>query len=407
MAVDTAQAKMSHRHTTICTRSCWCIMPPCLPPTKCPCTWHPKSGPRAWEFGSLAAAAAWAVGTAHPEGPQEGAETGTPQPDVTGEARTGESLVVKSEHLSGESGDEGQGPEADAEPDRKRYAKRISSTIKAWYLSFQAVKERDRWTRGVLRFASSTWPAISSGVTEDVVGKWQRRCVAVKSGSKKAILLAHAIVEIASVLRSVTASGVPLSANLARLVALKVIRRLKLEHLVAQKPQDTLDGTQRKLQLSTTWLRSLVKNAGMTFRKGTTDMQTASFTAAEIEEVRLVPQLESWGFHGFFYGFPRFLRVVGRASRGTDQFATQVAVDCGATFGEAGECVELRRNCCGHAAPRLFGLGEQRAEKDRSHWHSKRNWTAVVGTSMLGDKTLCQVIAGGSTGQLRTPICAW
>ena len=60
---------------------------PCLPPTKRPCTWHPKSGPRAWEFGSPAAAAAWAVGTAHPERPQEGAETGTPQPDVTGEAR--------------------------------------------------------------------------------------------------------------------------------------------------------------------------------------------------------------------------------------------------------------------------------------------------------------------------------
>ena len=29
----------------------------------------------------------------------------------------------------------------------------------------------------------------------------------------------------------------------------------------------------------------------------------------------------------------------------------------------------------------------------------KRNWTAVVGTSMFGDKTLCQVIAGGSTHQ--------
>ena len=38
---------------------------------------HPKSGPRAWEIDSLAAAAAWAVGTAHPEGPQEGAETRT------------------------------------------------------------------------------------------------------------------------------------------------------------------------------------------------------------------------------------------------------------------------------------------------------------------------------------------
>ena len=138
---------------------------------KRPCTWHPKSGPRAWEFGSPAAAAAWAVGTAHPEGPQEGAETGTPQPDVTGEARTGESQVVKSEHLNSESGDEGQGPEADAKPDRKRYAKRISI----------------------------------------------------------------AIVEIATVLRSVTANGVSLSANLARPVALKVIRRLKLEHLVAHK----------------------------------------------------------------------------------------------------------------------------------------------------------------------------
>ena len=86
----------------------------------------------------------------------------------------------------------------------------------------------------VLRFASSTWPAIFSGVTEDVVRKWQRRGVAVKSGSKKAIVPAHAIVEIAMVLRSVTASGVPLSANFARPVALKVIRRLKLEHLVAR-----------------------------------------------------------------------------------------------------------------------------------------------------------------------------
>ena len=148
------------------------------PPTQRPCTWQPKSGPRAWEFGSPAAAAAWAVDTAHPEGPQEGAETGTPQPDVTGEARTGESQVVKSEHLSGESGDEGQGPEADAKPDRKRYAKRISSKIKAWYLSFQEVKERDESTRArVLRLASSTWPAIVSGVTEDVVRKWQRRGV--------------------------------------------------------------------------------------------------------------------------------------------------------------------------------------------------------------------------------------
>ena len=136
--------------------------PPCLPPTKRPCTWHPKSGPRAWEFSSPAAAAAWAVGTAQPEGNQEGAETRTPQPDVTGEARTGESQVVKSEHFSGESGDEGLGPEADAKPDRKRYAKRISSTIKEWYLSFQAVKERDGWTRArVLRFASSAWPAAS------------------------------------------------------------------------------------------------------------------------------------------------------------------------------------------------------------------------------------------------------
>ena len=170
--------------------------PPCLPPTRRPCTWHPKSGPRAWEFGSPAAAAAWAVGTAHPEGPQEGAET------VTGEARTGESQVVKSEHLRGESGDEGQGPEADAKPDRKGYAKRISSTIKAWYLSFQAVKERDGWTRArVLRFASST--TIFSGVTKKVVRKWQRRGVAVKSGSKKAVLPALAIVEIATVLRSV------------------------------------------------------------------------------------------------------------------------------------------------------------------------------------------------------------
>ena len=204
--------------------------PQCLPPTTRPCTWHPKSGPRAWKFGSPAAAAAWAVGTAHPGGPQEGAETGTPQPDVTGEAQ-----VVKSEHMSGESGDEGQGPEADAKPDRKRDAKRISSTIKAWYLSFQAVKERDGWTR-------------------------------------------------------------------AR----------------AQKPEDTPDGAQRKLQLSTTWFRSLMKNAGMTFRKGTTDMQTAFFTAAEIEKVRLVPQSESWGFPLIFHGFPGFLRMVGRASRGTD-----------------------------------------------------------------------------------------
>ena len=37
---------------------------PCLPPTQRPCTWHPKSGPRAWEFFSPAAAAVWAVGTA-------------------------------------------------------------------------------------------------------------------------------------------------------------------------------------------------------------------------------------------------------------------------------------------------------------------------------------------------------
>ena len=36
-----------------------------------------RSGLRTWEFGSPTAAAAWAVGTAHPEGPQEGAETGT------------------------------------------------------------------------------------------------------------------------------------------------------------------------------------------------------------------------------------------------------------------------------------------------------------------------------------------
>ena len=112
---------------------------------------------------------------------------------------------------------------------------------------------------------------------------------------------AHAIVEIATVLRSVTASGVPLSANLARPVVLKVIRRLKLKHLVAQKSEDTPDGAQRKLQLSTTWLRSLMKNAGMTFRKGTTDMQTASFTAAEFEKVRLIPQSESRGFPWFFY----------------------------------------------------------------------------------------------------------
>ena len=43
--------------------------------------------------------------------------------------------------------------------------------------------------------------------------------------------------------------------------------------------------------------------AGMTFRKGTTDMQTASFTAAEIEKVRLVPQSESWegGFMDFLW----------------------------------------------------------------------------------------------------------
>ena len=70
----------------------------------------------------------------------------------------------------------------------------------------------------------------------------------VKLGSKGAILPAHAIVEIATVC-SVTASGVPLSANFARPVALKVIRRLKLEHLVAQEPEDTLDGAQLKLQL--------------------------------------------------------------------------------------------------------------------------------------------------------------
>ena len=138
----------------------------------------------------------------------------------------------------------------------------------------------------MLRFASSTWLARFSGVTEDVVRKWQRRGVAVKSVSKKAILPAHAIVETATVLRLVMASGV-------RPVALNVIRRLKLEHLVAQKPEDTPDGAQRKLQLSTTWLRFLMKNAVMTFRKGTTDMQSASFTAAEIEKVRLVPQSEA------------------------------------------------------------------------------------------------------------------
>ena len=168
----------------------------------------------------------------------------------------------------------------------RRYAKRISSTIKAWYLSFQAVKERDGWTRArVLRFASSTWPATVSGVTEDVVRKWQRRGVAVKSGSKKAILPAHAIVEIATVLRS--AIGLPLSANLARPVALKVIRRLKLEHLVAQKPEDTPDGDMVEVP-DEKW--------GRTFRKGTTDMQTASFPATEFEKVRLAPQSESWGF---------------------------------------------------------------------------------------------------------------
>ena len=115
-----------------------------------------------------------------------------------------------------------------------------------------------------------------------------------------------------------------------------------------------------------------MKNVGMTFRKGTTDMQTASFTAEEIEKGRLVPQSESWGLPWIFYGFPGFLRVVGRASRGTDQFATQVTVDYGATFSEAGECVELRRNCGGHSAPRLFGLGEQRAEEDRFHWHRRQ-----------------------------------
>ena len=98
--------------------------------------------------------------------------------------------------------------------------------------------------------------------------KWQRRGVAVKSGSKKAILLAHAIVDIAMLLRSVTASGVPLSANLARPVALKVIRRLKLKHLVAQKPEDTPVGAQRKLQLSTTWLRSPMKKCGDDLSQG-------------------------------------------------------------------------------------------------------------------------------------------
>ena len=36
------------------------------------------------------------------------------------------------------------------------------------------------------------------------------------------------------------------------------------------------------------------------------------------------------------------------------------------------ENVELRRNCGGHSAPRLFGLGEQRAEKDRFRWHRRQ-----------------------------------
>ena len=222
----------------------------------------------------------------------------------------------------------------------------------------------------VLRFASSTWPAIFSGVTEDVVRKWQRRGVAVKSGEQEGhpsaprhrgdrhgVALSH---------------GERCSAECQSCTSCRAEGDSPPEAQTPGCPKARGHGAQCKFQLSTTWLRSLMRNAGMTFRKGTTDVQTASFTAAEIEKVRLVPQSESWGFPWIFYGFPRFLRMVGRASRGTDQFATQVAVDYGATFGEAGECVELRRNCGGHSAPRLFGLGEQRAEKDRFRWHRRQ-----------------------------------
>ena len=60
-----SREKSGHRHTTIshekelvhyCQDLATSELPPCLPPTKRPCTWHPMSGPRAWESGSPAAA---------------------------------------------------------------------------------------------------------------------------------------------------------------------------------------------------------------------------------------------------------------------------------------------------------------------------------------------------------------
>ena len=79
LAVDTARAKgRGTRHTTKSTRRSWWIIASIWPrlnrPRAClrqsvPARRTPKSGPRAWEFGSPAAAAAWAVGTAHPRKP--------------------------------------------------------------------------------------------------------------------------------------------------------------------------------------------------------------------------------------------------------------------------------------------------------------------------------------------------
>ena len=100
---------------------------------------------------------------------------------------------------------------------------------------------------------------------------WHRGVGKKQGGRKKAIFPACAIVEIASVLHSDTASGVPLGANFACSIVLKVTHRLKLDHIVHQWKHRKcvrrgLKVRHASYRFSATWLACLMKNqSGRTF----------------------------------------------------------------------------------------------------------------------------------------------
>lgn len=313
------------------------------PGPKRPRNWNPNKGPRAWEMPVVPEAVAAA------EASRDAALSVGPA-----------SRVPCVAHVPAGG------------PPTKKYASRLPDAIKSWYLKFEAMKTtRDGWKhRDVAQYVVSTWPSLFHDFTEETARNWRRRGVGNACGGSNSVLPAHALVEVARALQVVGSSGVPLTTAIARPLAVRVLNGMGLGALILCEPQGS--GSARatgKVLLGNKFLANLMRASSMKYLHENTDRKTAEKDEHETELMRTNLQRKLvWTMNKF--------NVQPEHVWNFDE--TGVSILCGGKRGWVDSSMKKVA---------FIGTGD------------KRQWTALVGTSMAGGKTLCQLLLAGSTPQ--------